>query len=336
MGTGTGRRRRAPARLIAGALGAALLAACSSAPAPATSEGAASPATSPATPTTSSAGATPSPTPSPSPSLEPVSKVLVIVEENHSLDQMRAGMPYLASLAERYGYATHWTAITHPSEPNYLAIAGGSTFGVTDDAGVEANAPKVGDAVSVFDQAIAHGRTAMTYVDGMDRPCSTSESGTAPVKHNPWVFFRRGAADCARYDVPAGDPATGRLATDIRDGRLPDVGLVVPDLQHDAHDGSLATADTWLRTLLAPLLRSPDFASGRLLVVVTADEDGDDTPDNRVLTVVLHPSLSHRVVDVPLDHYSLTRLYAQAVGAQPLRHGAGAPDLAAAFGLTIG
>jgi len=63
----------------------------------------------------------------------PVTKLLVFVEENHSFDQMRAGMPYTASLAERYGHATDYHAIRHPSLPNYIAIAGGSTYGVTDD-----------------------------------------------------------------------------------------------------------------------------------------------------------------------------------------------------------
>src|SRR3954454_20407705 len=62
-----------------------------------------------------------------------VTKVLVVIEENHSLSQMQSQMPYAYSLAKRYGYAGNYTAITHPSLPNYLAIAGGSTFGVTDD-----------------------------------------------------------------------------------------------------------------------------------------------------------------------------------------------------------
>ena len=56
----------------------------------------------------------------------PVTKLLVFVEENHSLDQMRAGMPYIAGLAEQYGHATDYRATRHPSLPNYLAIAGGS------------------------------------------------------------------------------------------------------------------------------------------------------------------------------------------------------------------
>ncbi len=62
------------------------------------------------------------------------SKLLVFVVENHSLDQMKQQMPWTYGFAQRYGYATRYVAMTHPSLPNYLAIAGGSTFGVADDA----------------------------------------------------------------------------------------------------------------------------------------------------------------------------------------------------------
>ncbi len=70
----------------------------------------------------------------PAPAQVKVTKVLTIIEENHSLAQMQAGMPYLYGMAQRYAYADNWTAETHPSFPNYLALAGGSTFAVTDDA----------------------------------------------------------------------------------------------------------------------------------------------------------------------------------------------------------
>ena len=63
-----------------------------------------------------------------------VTKLLVFVEENHSLAQMKSGMPYTFGLAKKYGYATRYRAITHPSLPNYIAIAGGKTYGVADDA----------------------------------------------------------------------------------------------------------------------------------------------------------------------------------------------------------
>jgi len=56
--------------------------------------------------------------------------------ENHAYSQIignTAGAPYINSLAQEYGLATNYTAITHPSLPNYLALAAGSTLGITGD-----------------------------------------------------------------------------------------------------------------------------------------------------------------------------------------------------------
>ena len=259
------------------------------------------------------------------------SKVLVVIEENHSLAEMRSAMPYLAGLSDEYAYATRWRAVTHPSLPNYLAIAGGSTFGITDDHSPAEHRRDVGDASSVFDQAIGTGRTAATYAESMPESCypEDASAGTQPyaVRHNPWTYFSRGADDCRVHDVPL-----PRFVEDAAADALPNVGFLIPDLAHDGHDGSLPVADDWLRAQLAPVLASKDFTSGNLVVVVTADED-DGSSDNTVLTSVLTPALSHKVVDEPLTHYSLTRYVAHVLGVTPLGEGATAPDLAVAFGL---
>ncbi len=42
------------------------------------------------------------------------------------------------------------------------------------------------------------------------------------------------------------------------------------------------------------------------------------------------------MVTAPLDHYSLARLYAEVVGATPLRRARSAASLAEAFGLLVG
>lgn len=261
-------------------------------------------------------------------------KVLVVIEENHTYAQMRDGMPFLAKLSDTYGYATHWSAITHPSEPNYLAIAGGSTFGILDDASPTTHESDIGDAPSVFDQALAAGKTAKTYAESMPDNChvyapSDLDVPDSPyaVRHNPWVFFGAGREDCLRYDVSL-EP----FADDAEQNALPDVGFLIPNLDHDAHDGSLTSADAWLEEQLTPVLQSGDFTSGRLVVVVTADED-DRSADNTVLTSVLTPALSGKVVDEPLTHYSLTRYLADVLGVDPLGEGADAPDMAEAFGL---
>jgi acid phosphatase len=261
-------------------------------------------------------------------------KILVVIEENHSYAQMRSGMPFLYGLSKKYGYATHWTAITHPSEPNYLAIAGGSTFGVTDDAAPSAHYSQTGTTRSVLDQALDAGKTAHTYAESMPDSCHVwdypDRSVATPryaVRHNPWVYFRSGRAACNAHE-------TGRapFPADAAANRLPNVGFLIPNLVNDAHDASLATADHWLSHYLAPVLSSSDFTRGRLVVVVTADED-DRSSGNTVLTSVLTPRLSHKVVTSHLTHYSLNRYIAQVLRVPAVRRGATAPDLRAAFGL---
>lgn len=256
-----------------------------------------------------------------------VTKLLVFVVENHSLDQMRRGMPFVRGLADRYGYATRYRAVTHPSLPNYLAIAGGDTFGVRDDASPAVH-PLAGP--TVFGSAIAAGSTAKLYAEGMDTRCQLENGGRYAVKHNPWAYFTDERELCRRHDVPL-----RRLATDVDAGHLPAVGMVIPDLCNDAHDCSLGQADQWLGTYVQQAMSGPDWADGHLAIVITADED-DDHHGNQVLTVVVHPSLRHRVVSTALTHYSLSRALAEVGGFAPLGQATTAADLLQAFGLTAG
>jgi phosphatidylinositol-3-phosphatase len=257
-------------------------------------------------------------------------KVLTVLEENHSLAQMLSGMPYLSGLAAKYSYATDWTAVSHPSLPNYLAIVGGSTFGVTNDSAPSVNAAKVGSAKSVFDQALAVGKTAKTYAESMPQNCNLVTASPYAVKHNPWAYFGSSAsrASCNKFDV-----STATLQTAESTNTLPNAGFVIPNLANDAHNGTLATADGWLKTNLAKALASTDFTSGKLVIVVSCDEGTSTYPNDKVLTVVMHAGTAHRVVTTLLSHYSLTRYYAQVLGSTPLSAGAKAPDMKTAFGL---
>lgn len=256
-----------------------------------------------------------------------VTKVLVLIEENHSLAQMRSGMPYTFGLARQFGYATNYSAIQHPSLPNYIAIAGGQTYGITNDHKPSDN-PVSG--TSVFGQAVASGKTAAAFVDGMPTTCSTTDGGSGyAVRHNPWAYFINERAACQRYDVPV-----DRLREAITRGTLPNVGMVVPNVCNDAHDCSLGTADVWFRGWMAKILDGPDWRSGHLAVVLTADED-DKSSDNAVLTVVIHPSQKANVVTSPLTHYSLTRLFEEVAGMPFLFGAASAPSMAEAFGLPL-
>jgi len=255
-----------------------------------------------------------------------VSKLLVLIVENHSLDQMRSEMPWTYALAQRHGYATAYRALTHPSLPNYLAIAGGSTFGVTDDHDPSSN-PIGGE--SVFGSALHAGLTAGVYADAMPGPCFATSAATYVVRHNPWTYFIAERPDCQSFDVPL-----DRFAADVRSGDLPDAGMVVPDICHDAHNCKLAVADDWMRQEVGLAMSGPDFRAGRLAIVITADED-DGSQDNTVLTVVVHPSLHGVVASSPLSQLSLSRLYSEVLGVAPLRDAASAPSMATAFHLPL-
>lgn len=256
-----------------------------------------------------------------------VTKLLVFVVENHSLQQMRRGMPFVNGLATKYGYATNYHAITHPSLPNYLAIAGGDTFGVRDDASPSSHQIS---GPSVFGRAIGAGSTAKLYAEAMDTRCQLVPSGTYAVKHNPWAYFVDERDLCGRYDVPL-----RRFGRDADAGNLPAVGMVIPDLCNDAHDCALSHADTWLRKRVGRVLAGPDWTSGHLAIVITADED-DRRHHNIVLTVVAHPALHHVVVTTRLNHYGLSRSYSQVSGAVPVGHAVYAASLLRKFGLRPG
>jgi phosphatidylinositol-3-phosphatase len=253
--------------------------------------------------------------------------VLIVVEENHSFGQMRRHMPYLARLAYRYGFAKRYFAITHPSLPNYLALTGGSTFGVRDDSPPSTHPVQ---QRSVFDQALHAGKTAKTYAESMPNNCALASSGRYAVKHNPWAYFAHSRRRCNSHDVPLGRLLGGALHGDVSRGTLPHIGFVIPNLCHDAHDCPLSRADRWLHRWLPMVLHGSDFTSGRLTVVVTADED-DHGAENHVYTVVMHAGMPHEVVRTPLTHYSLLGYVDHVLGVHLLGHATG--GFARAFAL---
>jgi acid phosphatase len=256
-----------------------------------------------------------------------VDKDIVFMVENHSLAEMQAGMPRMYAFAKQHSYASDYSAIRHPSLPNYIAIAAGTTFGIQDDADPPAHRLT---GTNVFRQATQRHRTVRTYGDAMPHRCALTNAGTYAVRHNPWAYFTPDRAACRRQDVPA-----TRLAHDAAAGTLPQLGFVIPDVIHDAHDGTLAQADTWISQQIATLTAGPDWRSGRLAIVVTADED-DHSAGNKVLTVVATNGQHRRVVTTPLTHYSLTGFLEDVIGAPHLRHARTAPSLAKAFGITVG
>src|SRR5262245_20096109 len=62
-------------------------------------------------------------------------RVFIIVLENHSENAVIGDQnaPFITSLAHKYGEAANYFGVTHPSEPNYIAMTSGSNWSINND-----------------------------------------------------------------------------------------------------------------------------------------------------------------------------------------------------------
>jgi phospholipase C len=255
--------------------------------------------------------------------------VIWIVLENHGLNQIvgSSSAPYLTSLARSCGLATNYSAVTHPSLPNYVALTSGDTQGVGDDA-PPTDHPL--DAVSLFEQA----GSAKSYEESMPWNCALTSSGAYAVKHNPEAYYTRIRSDCVKRDVPMGTTSHGAFHTALKNDTLPRFSFVTPNLCNDMHDCSVATGDAWLKRWIPRITASKSYQAGRTALFVTWDEN-DGSSGNRVAAIVASPfTRSGTKSSTAFNHYSLLRTTEQLLGISThLGHAASAASMRAAFGL---
>ncbi len=229
--------------------------------------------------------------------------VVVVLMENRAYTSIvgSPNAPYLNSLMRTYGLATNYFAVAHPSEPNYLALFGGSTFGVVDD-GVHNIS-----GVNLADQLEAHGLTWRIAAENVPPGCfkgataygGSDGPGWYARKHEPAVSFRSITGSAARCrNIGNLKSFTPGAAT---------VQFVIPNFCHDMHDCSTAKGDAFLQTWLAGLLASPTFKQ-TLLLITWDDGLSPVGGGGRVATILAGPTVpaGTRIAST-LSHYSLLR-----------------------------
>ena len=93
-----------------------------------------------------------------------------------------------------------------------------------------------------------------------------------------------------------------------------------------------ATIAAWMPSILA----SPDYLSGHLLVVVTADTSQSPANGNLLATILVNPDIASGTQAASrFDHYSLLRLDEELLGVPPLANAATAADMAGGFNLPL-
>ena len=262
--------------------------------------------------TTAPASATRSPTsrsPVPGGIVPHWDHIVVVVEENKSSNEIVGSpdAPFLTALAGHGLRLTNSYAITHPSEPNYLALFSGSTHTVTsDDCPVQLSGPNLAAALR------SSGHTFVGYSESLPRTGFAGCSyGPYARKHNPWVDF-------AALPASVNQPVTAFPADP---SRLPDLAFLIPNLDDDMHDGTIAQADGWLSTHLGAY--ASWAGAHNSLLVVTTDED-DFSAGNHITTVLAGAQVRTGQYTPRVDHYGVLRTLLQSFGLPAFAGAAGA------------
>jgi len=219
--------------------------------------------------------------------------IVVVIMENHSYPEIigNTASPFINRLARRGALFTRSYAITHPSEPNYLALFSGSTHGLRDEG-----CPHRFPGRNLAADLIAAGRRFTGYAEGLPSAGSAAcVAGGYARKHAPWTDFS---------SVPrsAGQRFASFPGRDF--ARLPAVSFVVPDLCHDMHDCGVSTGDAWLRAHIAGYARWAITHDS--LLILTWDED-DGSRVNHIPTIFVGQMIRPGTYRERITHYNVLR-----------------------------
>jgi acid phosphatase len=237
--------------------------------------------------------------------------VVVVLEENHSYSSVigNTAMPYLNSLASQYGLATQYYANTHPSIGNYFMLTTGQIITNNDSF----------SSTITNDNIVRHfltaGKTWKSYAESLPSVGYIGgDSGAYLRHHNPFTFF----SDVVNSSVERLNlvPFT-QFTADMNNNALPDFSFVIPNVNDDAHNGTLQQADQWLQANIAPLFNNPAFQKDGILIVVFDESFDTDTAHGggHVAAVVAGPLAKKGFKSIALyQHQNLLRTVMDAAG----------------------
>jgi Phosphoesterase family len=272
--------------------------------------------------------APPPPTP-PLSKVGPLDHVFMIYLENHGVKDIvgSRNAPYINSLINTYGYGSNYFALTHPSDPNYYPILGGTNFNVNW------NCPKdCFDAPNLADNIEAAHKTWASYEQSMPSPCFTGSSSPYSPDELPFLAFHNiisNTARCQAHVLPLTQMATDLASTATTPNYVwfaadechneegcNDVRFILSQLT--THQYNIRAGDQFLAATLPTILNSPAFQTQRTAIFITWDEDYDNlylgigNEGNHIPMIVIPSPNSgmrqgHFVAVNYNNHYSLLR-----------------------------
>ena len=270
--------------------------------------------------------------------------IFVIIEENHEFKQIIGNRyaPNINTYAATYGLATNYDAVTHPSAPNYVALVGGSYFGIQDDNGWQTHKLDQSDLTSQIDTA---GLTWKGYFQSMPHAGFTGDCSKGACyyasKHNGPIYYD--SVNSSKAELKKEVPIT-RLATDLASGKLPNFAVVVPDICHDMHGGTgtcnndtdpelVKAGDTYAATLLGQITGASFWSTGENAIVLVWDEGSTNIGGGgNVAAIVITNNGPRGLQDATAyTHYGLLATVQDALGLGCLQKSCTATPMSALF-----
>jgi hypothetical protein len=235
-----------------------------------------------------------------------VNKVVVVVEENHSYKEIAGNSqaPYMNELMKAGASLTNHYATGHPSQPNYYELFSGSSQGIKNDT-----PPKTPfKTANLASELIRKGYTFGGYSESLPKTGFTGPYDAKfkyAKKHNPWAGFS---------NVPASaNMPFAKFPADY--AKLPTVSFVIPNLDHDIHDGTIKEADDWLKANLSGYV---NWAMEHDSLLILTWDEGDWSAKNRIPTVFVGPMVKPGAYAEKSNHHSVLRTIEDLYGLPAL------------------
>src|SRR5215472_2758970 len=285
--------------------------------------------------------------------------VFVLIMENEGFKGIigNPDAPILNALANDYGLATNYTGVGDPSEPNYVAMLGGDSFGISDDDPYWFPGHTV-NASNLMTQLEAAGKTWRGYFQNMPYAgyrgyCFPDKCNGIPDADTQYVAKHNGIVNFSNMQNPT---ELGKmfpfvqLSTDLKAGTVPNFSYIIPDECHDMHGAPpwcvdsgatsslqqsflIAQGDAFVGSVVNEITSSTLWLSGNNAIVITFDEG--NTATSTIATIVATSHGPRGVTDkISLNHFSLLASLEQTFGLGCLANACTANLMTPLFAIT--
>lgn len=215
--------------------------------------------------------------------------------------------PYINSLISKATLMTNMYGVTHPSQPNYLAMFSGSTQGVTSDVCMTNKPFSTLNLYTVLRKVSK--RFAWYSEDLPNMGAVVCSYNNYYQKHNPTAVFKN-VADSANKPLTMfnwGDTSSSNMK------KLETVVCISPNNLHSMHGTTPYQGDQWLKSIFSKLIY---WCQHHNSIFVIYFDESDNSSSNKLPVMLLGYHIKQNFkLSTTYNHYSFTKYLAHTYNA---------------------